>query len=248
MTGDREEDVIEVGGMDRQILDLDVGVVQLSEQPAQRGEGAVARYLQSKLVVVGQGDVEQRRGLAQRNRVGELQLDVAAGNAAFELGGGAFGDDAAVVKHGDPVSEPVGLVKVLGGEEDRDAVRDQLADQITVLDHGRIVAAGTPAELKRRTPGGHIELRFADPQALREAAVLLGSDQCDTEQLALQVPGDGTVASLRRLLGQLDSAAIEVEHLSIHTPDLDDVFFAVTGHPAPEPIPSTHSTQEALQR
>jgi len=125
---------------------------------------------------------------------------------------------------------------------------DQLADQITVLDHGRIVAAGTPAELKRRTPGGHIELRFADPQALREAAVLLGSDQCDTEQLALQVPGDGTVASLRRLLGQLDSAAIEVEHLSIHTPDLDDVFFAVTGHPAPEPIPSTHSTQEALQR
>jgi ABC-2 type transport system ATP-binding protein len=127
---------------------------------------------------------------------------------------------------------------------------DQLADRIAVLDHGRIVAEGTPAELKRRVPGGHIELQFADPHALRQAAELLGvgllgTAQPDPEQLALQVPGDGTVASLRRLLGQLDSARIEVEDLSIHTPDLDDVFFAVTGHPTAEPTPSK---QEALQR
>jgi ABC-2 type transport system ATP-binding protein len=82
--------------------------------------------------------------------------------------------------------------------------------------------------------------------------VLLGTVQPDHEQLALQVPGDGTVASLRRLLGRLDSARIEVEHLSIHTPDLDDVFFAVTGHPTTEPAPPTSEpappTQEALQR
>jgi ABC-2 type transport system ATP-binding protein len=122
---------------------------------------------------------------------------------------------------------------------------DQLADRIAVLDHGRIVADGTPAELKRRIPGGHIELHFADPDALRQAAGLLGTAQPDRGQLALQVPGDGTVASLRRLLGQLDSARIEVEHLSIHTPDLDDVFFAVTGHPTTEPAPPR---QEALQR
>jgi ABC-2 type transport system ATP-binding protein len=122
---------------------------------------------------------------------------------------------------------------------------DQLADRIAVLDHGRIVAEGTPTELKRRIPGGHIELHFADPHALRQAAGLLGTAQPDPEQLALQVPGDGTVASLRRLLGQLDSARIEVEHLSIHTPDLNDVFFAVTGHPATEPAPPK---QEALQR
>jgi ABC-2 type transport system ATP-binding protein len=121
---------------------------------------------------------------------------------------------------------------------------DQLADRITVLDHGRIVADGTPAELKRRIPGGRIELRFADPEALSQAAVLLRAERPDQEQLALQVPGDGTVASLRTLLGQLDSAGIEVENLSIHTPDLDDVFFAVTGQPDAEPVPST---QEALQ-
>ncbi|HEY4463613.1 MAG TPA: ATP-binding cassette domain-containing protein [Streptosporangiaceae bacterium] len=122
---------------------------------------------------------------------------------------------------------------------------DQLADRIAVLDHGRIVAEGTPAELKRRIPAGHIELRFADPDALRQAAALLGTAQPDPEQLALQVPGDGTVASLRRLLGQLDGARIEVEDLSIHTPDLDDVFFAVTGHPTAQPAPPK---QEALQR
>ena len=57
------------------------------------------------------------------------------------------------------------------------------------------------------------------------------------------MPGDGTVASLRRLLDQLHAAHIEVEHLSIHTPDLDDVFFAVTGHPTTEPA---KPSQEAL--
>jgi ABC-2 type transport system ATP-binding protein len=121
---------------------------------------------------------------------------------------------------------------------------DQLADRITVLDHGRVVADGTPAELKRRIPGGHIELRFAELEALSAAAGLLGTDRSDQEQLALQVPGDGSVASLRGLLGRLDSAGIEVENLSIHTPDLDDVFFAVTGQPLAERGPQT---QEALQ-
>jgi ABC-2 type transport system ATP-binding protein len=57
------------------------------------------------------------------------------------------------------------------------------------------------------------------------------------------VPGDGTVASLRGLLDRLDDARVEVEDLSIHTPDLDDVFFAVTGHSTVQP-----TTEEALQR
>jgi ABC-2 type transport system ATP-binding protein len=120
---------------------------------------------------------------------------------------------------------------------------DQLADRIAVLEQGRIVAEGTPAELKRRIPGGHVELRFADPDALREAAALLGVAPSESEQLALQVPGEGTVASLRGLLDRLDDAGIEVQDLSIHTPDLDDVFFAVTGHSTIQP-----ATEEALQR
>ena len=118
---------------------------------------------------------------------------------------------------------------------------DQLADRIAVLDRGRIVASGTSAELKRRIPGGHVLLRFAAPDALDLAAHLLTEADTDEENLTLQVPGDGSLTSLRALLNRLDGAAIEVEQLSIHTPDLDDVFFAVTGqpttgHPADEKV------------
>jgi ABC-2 type transport system ATP-binding protein len=112
---------------------------------------------------------------------------------------------------------------------------DHLADRIAVLDRGRIVAEGTAEELKRRIPGGHVQLEFAAAAALHAAAGLLDVASADEAKLVLQVPSDGSVASLRRLLEQLDDARIEVEHLSIHTPDLDDVFFAVTGHPTSEP-------------
>jgi len=106
---------------------------------------------------------------------------------------------------------------------------DQLADRIAVLDQGRIVAEGTPAELKGRIPGGHVRLHFADPRLLHSASELLEAAAADEDQLVLQVPADGTVDSLRGLLDELHQARIPVERLSIHTPDLDDVFFAVTG-------------------
>jgi ABC-2 type transport system ATP-binding protein len=111
---------------------------------------------------------------------------------------------------------------------------DYLADRIAVLDRGRIVAEGSPEELKRRVPGGHVELHFATSEALRIAADLFETGSSDDEKLVIQVPGDGGVASLRRLLDQLDDADVEIESLSIHTPDLDDVFFAVTGQPVAE--------------
>jgi len=109
---------------------------------------------------------------------------------------------------------------------------DRLADSIAVLDHGRIVAQGSPAELKRLVPGGHVRLRFADAAGLAAAAARFGVAAPDTEALTLDVPGDGGVASLRRLLDDLDGAAIEAAELSVHTPDLDDVFLALTGHSA----------------
>jgi len=104
---------------------------------------------------------------------------------------------------------------------------DQLADRVAVLDHGRIVVAGTPDELKRQIPGGHIELEFASAEDLAVAAGLVNATSRDDEALTLQVPGDGSLDSLRSLIDKL--GAVPVAKLSIHTPDLDDVFFAFTG-------------------
>ena len=114
------------------------------------------------------------------------------------------------------------------------AEADQLADRIGLLEHGKIVAEGTPDELKRRIPGGHIRLQFGDPAGLESAARALGDASRDEDALTLQVPYDGSVRSLQALLGRLDEQAVPVGGLSVHTPDLDDVFFALTGHPNAE--------------
>ncbi len=112
---------------------------------------------------------------------------------------------------------------------------DALADRVAVLDRGRIVAEGTPEDLKRRIPGGHVGLRFSEPTGAPHAAArALELRRDDEDDLVLQVPYDGTVPALRHVLDRLDDAGIEGVQLSIHTPDLDDVFFAVTGHPAAE--------------
>ena len=108
---------------------------------------------------------------------------------------------------------------------------DELADRIALLDHGRLVAEGTADELKRRIPGGHIRLEFASADGLDAAARTLGEAARDDEALTLQIPSDGSVESLRALLDRLDGQSIEVGGLSIHTPDLDDVFLTLTGQP-----------------
>jgi ABC-2 type transport system ATP-binding protein len=113
---------------------------------------------------------------------------------------------------------------------------DQLADHIAVLDHGRVVADGTPEELKRRVPGHYIQLRFTNAVELDAAARILPGSTRDDEALTLQVPGNGGTRSLRDLLNQLDDHAVEAEDVSVHTPDLDDVFFALTGHATTEVI------------
>ncbi|MBG6059397.1 ABC-2 type transport system ATP-binding protein [Cryobacterium sp. MP_M5] len=110
---------------------------------------------------------------------------------------------------------------------------DALANQIAVLDGGRIVAAGTPDELKRLVPGGHLRLRFTDAATLDSASRLFGDSTRDDAGLELTVPSDGGVGALRAVLDRLDAARLEVADLSIHTPDLDDVFLALTGTTAP---------------
>ena len=113
---------------------------------------------------------------------------------------------------------------------------DQLAGRIAVLDQGRLVAEGTPDELKRQVPGSHVRLRFSDVGALDAAARILNGSTADDAALTLQVPSDGGVKSLRALLNRLDDHSIDVEEFSVHTPDLDDVFLALTGHASTEAI------------
>ncbi|MEU4563160.1 ATP-binding cassette domain-containing protein [Actinoplanes sp. NPDC023936] len=109
---------------------------------------------------------------------------------------------------------------------------DELADRIAVLNHGRIAAEGTAEQLKRLVPGGHVQLRFTDPAAYRHAAAALPDANRDDEGLTLQVASDGSQRQLRAVLDRLDSAGVEADELTVHTPDLDDVFFALTSQPA----------------
>ena len=112
---------------------------------------------------------------------------------------------------------------------------DRLASRIALLDGGRVVAQGTPAELKRLVPGGSVRLEFADEAALDRAAEALGDGTRDDQGLALDLPNDGGVQSLRALLDRLDANAIEVDALAIRSADLDDVFLSLTGRSDGQP-------------
>ena len=96
---------------------------------------------------------------------------------------------------------------------------DQLADRIAVLDGGRVVALGTPEELKARVGGEVVQVRGSDGVVLRE------------------IPTDGSVGGLRRALDALDEAGA-AGVVTLHRPTLDDVFLALTDHPATAPIPA----------
>jgi ABC-2 type transport system ATP-binding protein len=111
---------------------------------------------------------------------------------------------------------------------------DELADRIALLDQGTLVAEGTADQLKRRIPGGHVRLQFTDADGLEAAARTLGAVVLDHEALTLQIASDGGVESLRALIDRLDDAQVKADSLTVHTPDLDDVFLALTGQPKKE--------------
>ena len=117
---------------------------------------------------------------------------------------------------------------------------DELAHKVGVLDGGLLVAEGTPAELKRQVPGGRIEVTYADSAALAAAASVIEGAAADEESLTLSVPHDGTLDALQRLIGRLDNGA--VSGLEVHSPDLDDVFLALTGHRARSAEDGTETT------
>jgi ABC-2 type transport system ATP-binding protein len=120
---------------------------------------------------------------------------------------------------------------------------DQLADQIVVIDHGRILAHGTPNQLKAQVGGDRLQLRLATPATSNRAAELvadLGSSapQLDTQAGQVTVPITDGVAILPEVVRRLDTAGLALTDLAVRRPTLDDVFLTLTGQATQPPDPS----------
>jgi ABC-2 type transport system ATP-binding protein len=118
---------------------------------------------------------------------------------------------------------------------------DRLADRIAVVDGGRVVAEGTPAQLKRRIADQRLDLVLADAGAFQEAARALGGRavQSDPSRLTIGVATDGSAAQVRALLDEVDPGRQAVRTFALHSATLDDVFLALTGRTAGRPEKET---------
>ena len=123
---------------------------------------------------------------------------------------------------------------------------DQLADGIAVIDRGRVIAEGTPGQLKASVGTGALHVRLLDPARRPEAAALLeravGSAVPEPDPAALSAQ---CTDSARAALGvaELARAGIGIAHFSLDQPSLDEVFLALTGHAAEEPPTATLEEQ-----
>src|SRR5699024_10030853 len=109
---------------------------------------------------------------------------------------------------------------------------DRLAHNVGVLDHGRIIAEGSPAELKAAAGVDLVSLQFEDTGDFQRAVYLFPNARCDTEQRMIDVPTDGSARELTELLMQLNHEDVSVRRVSTKRPTLDDVFRHLTNQPA----------------
>jgi ABC-type multidrug transport system ATPase subunit len=127
---------------------------------------------------------------------------------------------------------------------------DALADRIVVIDHGRAIADGTAAELKAQIGGARVEVSLTapHPEAERALAPLVGGEvQIGRDGRQLQAPVRASAGLATRVVRALDEAGIEVDDVEIRQPSLDDVFFALTGHPSPDGTEPTQETDSELE-
>ncbi|SEN68662.1 ABC-2 type transport system ATP-binding protein [Lihuaxuella thermophila] len=108
---------------------------------------------------------------------------------------------------------------------------EQLADQIAILHEGKIVAEGTPTQLKKLLPRGHIELKFRHEQDVHRAHDILGGDYVNLhrEHHMLKVTTDGSIKQLTAILNRLEHAGIPVDECLQKQPTLEDVFLTIIG-------------------
>jgi ABC-2 type transport system ATP-binding protein len=117
---------------------------------------------------------------------------------------------------------------------------DQLADGIAVIDHGKVIAEGTPAQLKASVGAGALHIRLLDPEqrprAERILVEMLGNVHLEPDPAALSAPcADADRAA--EAVGALGRSEIPIANFSVGQPSLDEVFLALTGHPAEEQTP-----------
>jgi ABC-2 type transport system ATP-binding protein len=127
---------------------------------------------------------------------------------------------------------------------------DQLAGRIVIVDHGRTIAEGTPAELKRQVGGNVIEVHAQNRNQLVTIAEALGrldhgNAHVDEATRRVTVGIDDAGDGLRAALGMLDAAGVEIDDIALRQPTLDEVFLALTGRPATDDETSREPHAEA---
>jgi ABC-2 type transport system ATP-binding protein len=112
---------------------------------------------------------------------------------------------------------------------------DQLADRIIVIDGGKVIAEGTPTQLKSKVGKDRLELNFATAKVLAAAEAALSdySATANAKDHTLTVTIEDTNVDLRQILDKLSRAKIDVTSLAVHQPTLDDAFLALTGKQKP---------------